>query len=102
MQDLDRSVEGQSVIDENRFFSSFIFVTNGLPTADTGLIFCVTALCISTYRSNCDPAIMNKLRKHYTLPYFIPEDSESSQLDWIFMGGAGIKGADMHVSERFY
>lgn len=40
---------------------------------------------------------MNVIRKHYRRPQFIPDDSESSILDWIFVGGYG-KGAQMHVS----
>ena len=40
---------------------------------------------------------MNIIRKHYNRPEFIPDDSESSSLDWIFVGGHG-KGAQMHVS----
>ena len=39
---------------------------------------------------------MKSLRKHYERPSFLPDDSESSHLDWMFMGGTGT-GADMHV-----
>eukprot|EP00794_Sanderia_malayensis_P009011 gene9011-9975_t len=46
--------------------------------------------------SNCDYKVMNVIRKHYERPSFIPVDSESSQLDWIFVGGHG-KGAQMHI-----
>ncbi|XP_041780351.1 uncharacterized protein LOC121597995 [Anopheles merus] len=46
--------------------------------------------------SNCDPAIVNVLRKHYQRPYFLPADSENSAIDWVFMGGPGL-GAHMHV-----
>ena len=41
--------------------------------------------------------VMRIIRKHYKRPEFIPDDSESSELDWIFVGGHG-KGAQMHVS----
>ena len=47
-------------------------------------------------RSNCDSAAANELRRHYRRPYFLPETSESSRLDWIFMGTPGF-GAHMHV-----
>ena len=49
------------------------------------------------HRSNCHKDIAEILRNHYQKPYFLPEDSESSQLDWIFMGGSG-RGAFTHVS----
>ena len=49
------------------------------------------------FRSNCVERVQNKLRKHYQRPSFLPDDSESSALDWIFMGGSGT-GAMMHVS----
>ena len=42
--------------------------------------------------------VMKIIRKHYKRPDFIPDDSESSELDWIFVGGHG-KGAQMHVSD---
>ena len=40
---------------------------------------------------------MNEFRKHYSKPDFLPLDSETSQQDWFFMGGAG-PGAPIHVS----
>lgn len=46
--------------------------------------------------SNCIPKVQNILRKHYSRPAFLPDDSESSSLDWIFMGGSG-NGALMHI-----
>ncbi|XP_071494078.1 uncharacterized protein [Diadema antillarum] len=46
--------------------------------------------------SNCDSAAANMLRKHYKKPYFLPEDSESSRVDWIFMGSPGY-GAPNHI-----
>ena len=52
---------------------------------------------INDNRSNCHPEIAKELRKHYQRPYFLPEDSESSNIDWIFMGGPG-PGAFIHVS----
>lgn len=35
--------------------------------------------------SNCDYSTAYLLRQYYTRPYFLPEQSESSKLDWIFM-----------------
>ena len=51
-----------------------------------------------SYRSNCDPVVRNELRKYYNRPYFIPQDAETGDLDWIFMGGPG-PGAPIHVSD---
>ena len=51
-------------------------------------------------RSNCVPRIMKALRRHYSRPSFLPQDSESSYLDWMFMGGSGT-GAMMHVSIQY-
>lgn len=50
-----------------------------------------------TSRSNCDSSAANELRKHYRMPYFLPETSESSKTDWLFMGCPGY-GAHLHVS----
>ncbi|XP_060565091.1 uncharacterized protein LOC132724274 [Ruditapes philippinarum] len=46
--------------------------------------------------SNCHKEVRDKLRKHYERPYFLPNNSESSTLDWIFMGGSG-NGAPVHL-----
>ncbi|XP_030847411.1 uncharacterized protein LOC591669 [Strongylocentrotus purpuratus] len=46
--------------------------------------------------SNCDTVIAAELRRHYTLPHFLPEGSESSITDWIFIGGPG-HGANVHI-----
>lgn len=46
--------------------------------------------------SNCDFSAANTLRKHYKRPYFLPELSESSKTDWIFMGSPGY-GAHLHI-----
>ncbi|XP_071106691.1 uncharacterized protein [Haliotis cracherodii] len=46
--------------------------------------------------SNCHREVAAKLRSHYQRPYFLPNDSESSTLDWIFMGGPGV-GAFIHL-----
>ncbi|KAK3579474.1 hypothetical protein CHS0354_028283 [Potamilus streckersoni] len=46
--------------------------------------------------SNCHPLVASILRQHYHRPYFLPNDSESSSLDWIFMGGSG-RGAYIHL-----
>lgn len=47
--------------------------------------------------SNCNDEAGKILRKYYSQPYFLPENSENIALSWIFMGGPG-KGAHMHVS----
>lgn len=54
-------------------------------------------LCYNIFRSNCDAAIRQELRTHYHTPYFLPNQSETSEQDWIFMGGPG-PGAQIHVS----
>ncbi|XP_002155363.1 uncharacterized protein LOC100211992 isoform X1 [Hydra vulgaris] len=46
--------------------------------------------------SNCVPRVQEILRHHYQRPSFLPDDSESSALDWVFMGGSGT-GALMHI-----
>lgn len=46
--------------------------------------------------SNCDYSTAYLLRQFYSRPYFLPDRSESSRLDWIFMGTPGL-GAHMHV-----
>lgn len=46
--------------------------------------------------SNCHKGIQMELRKHYQRPYFLPNDFESSWIDWIFMGGFG-PGAFIHI-----
>lgn len=46
--------------------------------------------------SNCDPRVADILRKHYSRPHFLPADSESSAIDWIFMGWSG-HGASVHL-----
>ncbi|XP_022251944.1 uncharacterized protein LOC106467980 isoform X2 [Limulus polyphemus] len=51
--------------------------------------------------SNCNPLVANILRKHYEQPYFLPHTSESSKLDWIFIGVPGY-GADMHIDHVEY
>ena len=51
-------------------------------------------------RSNCHAETARELRKNYERPYFLPEGSESSRLDWIFMGWHG-PGAFLHVSRQF-
>jgi len=46
--------------------------------------------------SNCHPVIRDQLRKYYSKPAFIPDDSETGDQDWIFMGGPG-PGAPIHL-----
>ncbi|GAV01979.1 hypothetical protein RvY_12601 [Ramazzottius varieornatus] len=46
--------------------------------------------------SNCDVSVADVLRQHYSRPTFLPLGSQSSRLDWIFMGRPGY-GANMHV-----
>ncbi|CAH3162777.1 unnamed protein product [Porites lobata] len=47
-------------------------------------------------KSNCDPVIREKLRNYYSKPAFIPDDAETGDQDWIFMGGPG-PGAPIHL-----
>jgi hypothetical protein len=49
--------------------------------------------------SNCNDYAGRILRKHYEVPYFLPNTSENIALNWIFMGGPG-QGAHMHVSQE--
>lgn len=49
--------------------------------------------------SNCDSSAANKLRQHYSRPYFLPENAESSKTDWIFMGCPGYPGAHLHIDQ---
>ncbi|GAB6020399.1 hypothetical protein CHUAL_003101 [Chamberlinius hualienensis] len=51
--------------------------------------------------SNCHPEIAKILRQHYTRPTFLPEDSESSAIDWIFIGWPGM-GASIHVNTTYF
>ncbi|XP_064094524.1 uncharacterized protein LOC135206941 [Macrobrachium nipponense] len=46
--------------------------------------------------SNCSPEVSTILRELAPRPSFLPEQSESSALDWIFMGGEG-PGAAWHL-----
>ncbi|XP_065349796.1 uncharacterized protein LOC135945823 isoform X1 [Cloeon dipterum] len=46
--------------------------------------------------SNCDDRVSRQLRQYYSRPYFLPENSENKQMDWIFIGSPGY-GAHMHV-----
>lgn len=48
------------------------------------------------HRSNCSPGVSVILRHLAPRPAFLPIQSESSALDWIFMGGQG-PGAAWHV-----
>ncbi|KAB0800940.1 hypothetical protein PPYR_05294 [Photinus pyralis] len=51
--------------------------------------------------SNCNDKAGNILREYYNRPYFLPDNSESIALSWIFMGGPGF-GAHMHVDNVLY
>jgi histone arginine demethylase JMJD6 len=48
--------------------------------------------------SNCNGRVAQILRKHYEKPYFLPDDSEMSRLDWIFLGTPGY-GANIHIDD---
>ncbi|KAI1301703.1 hypothetical protein HDE_03174 [Halotydeus destructor] len=50
--------------------------------------------------SNCNPDVAAELRRHYQRPHFLPLESESSAIDWIFMGHSG-QGASMHMDYVF-
>ncbi|CAL8125523.1 unnamed protein product [Orchesella dallaii] len=46
--------------------------------------------------SNCHPGVASKLRELFPRPDFLPDDSSSSAIDWIFIGSPGL-GASMHI-----
>ncbi|CAG7727362.1 unnamed protein product, partial [Allacma fusca] len=46
--------------------------------------------------SNCHPEVAAQLREIFPRPKFLPSDSESSAIDWIFVGSPGM-GASMHI-----
>ncbi|XP_078482856.1 uncharacterized protein LOC100179218 [Ciona intestinalis] len=46
--------------------------------------------------SNCEGFTANELRKHYTMPYFLPLELDHSKTDWMFIGLPG-RGASMHI-----
>ncbi|ALC46289.1 CG14331, partial [Drosophila busckii] len=46
--------------------------------------------------SNCHAETAEEFRRHYGKPYFLPAGSENNNVDWFFMGTAGL-GAQMHV-----
>nr|QDF21457.1 bifunctional arginine demethylase and lysyl-hydroxylase JMJD6-A [Brachionus koreanus] len=48
--------------------------------------------------SNCNNFASKVLRKHYKRPYFLPDESEMSRIDWIFMGTPGY-GANLHIDD---
>ncbi|CAF0830180.1 unnamed protein product [Brachionus calyciflorus] len=48
--------------------------------------------------SNCNNYASKILRKHYKRPYFLPDESEMSRVDWIFMGTPGY-GAGLHIDD---
>lgn len=48
--------------------------------------------------SNCNNYASKVLRQHYERPYFLPDESEMSRLDWIFMGTPGY-GAAIHIDD---
>jgi hypothetical protein len=51
--------------------------------------------------SNCNSYAADILRNHYSRPYFLPDESEISRIDWIFMGTPNY-GANIHIGMRFY
>ena len=61
----------------------------------------LSKVLIVFFRSNCNKRATRILRKHYTRPYFLPEDSEMSKTDWIFMGTPGY-GANIHIDNVQY
>ncbi|KAI3378276.1 hypothetical protein SNEBB_004629 [Seison nebaliae] len=48
--------------------------------------------------NNCHPSSAAVLRKYYQVPYFVPNNTESSTTDWIFIGCPGY-GAHLHVDQ---
>ena len=50
--------------------------------------------------TNCFPEAIHELQNYYSRPTFLPDDSESSQVDWIFIGGITAnakKGKPAHI-----
>lgn len=45
--------------------------------------------------SNCQPKVLQQLRKLYEIPHFLPADAEVPNTDYVFMGYA--QGAIMHL-----
>lgn len=56
----------------------------------------VPSALICFVRGNCDPLILEEMRRHYPKPYFLPEDAEIPSQEYVFMGYDD--GATMHVS----
>lgn len=46
--------------------------------------------------SNCHPGLRHELRKHFHIPSFLPQGSETSLIDWMFLGTTG-QGAATHI-----
>ncbi|XP_070579668.1 uncharacterized protein [Ptychodera flava] len=100
-QQLYTQTEGalQNVEDECQFFpynTEFSTLAEALNMSDERASFQKNEKTWYIGWSNCHPDIASVLREHYQRPYFLPDDSESSSLDWIFMGGSGI-GANIHL-----
>lgn len=51
---------------------------------------------IIIFRGNCDPEVLQEMRKYYPKPHFLPEDCEFPSKEYVFMGYEA--GATMHVS----
>ncbi|VVC37918.1 JmjC domain [Cinara cedri] len=51
--------------------------------------------------SNCEPKTINRLKRHVSLPNFLPALSDSKRTLWIFMGTPG-HGAPMHIDKVGY
>ena len=43
----------------------------------------------------CDENVADIFKQNYEIPFFLPEDLNSDQLEWIFMGTPGF-GATLH------
>lgn len=56
-------------------------------------------LFIIIFRGNCHPNILEKVRKFYNIPEFLPEDAEFPATENIFFGYE--MGAVMHVNNLF-
>ncbi|XP_077980612.1 bifunctional arginine demethylase and lysyl-hydroxylase JMJD6-A-like [Glandiceps talaboti] len=89
----------QNVEDECQFFpynTEFVTLAEAFNMSDDRARFKENEKTWYIGWSNCHPKVSTVLREHYQRPYFLPEDSESSSLDWIFMGGSG-QGANIHL-----
>lgn len=95
--DIDGALE--SVEEECQFFpykTSFTTLAEVFNMSDARATFQPGEVPWYIGWSNCNKQVQKRLREHYQRPYFLPNDSESSVIDWMFMGGSG-PGAFVHL-----